>query len=73
MTFKVVGTGPGPGENFCHSYDELWQAAYYAAKLADQGARGVRVLDEAGNEADLANAPLPPNWRRGPFKRSDFP
>lgn len=73
MTYKVTGMGPGPDDHFSYNFTELWEAAYQAAKLSDQGARGVRVLDDAGKDVDISNAPLPPGWRRGPFRRSDFP
>lgn len=73
MAYKVIGLGPGVDDSFSYAFTELGEAAYQAAKMSDQGARGVRVLDDAGNEVDIGGAPLPPGWKRGSFKRGDFP
>ena len=71
MPYCVKGVGPdGP---LSYSKEELWEAAYTAEKMADQGVREVQVFDDQGRVVDISNAPLPPGWRRGPFKRSDFP
>ena len=70
MPYRIVGVGPDGALEYY--YEDLSEAAYHAAKMSDQGVEDVRVLDEKGDEVDISNAPLPPGWRRGPFKKSDF-
>jgi hypothetical protein len=71
MPYRVTGIGlTGP---LTYLTVELWDAAYTAAKMSDQGVEDVHVYDDEGREVDMTDAPLPPGWRHGPFKRSDFP
>jgi hypothetical protein len=65
-------TGIGRNESLEYFKDDLAEAAYLARKMADNGVDEVRVFDSAGNEIDITDAPLPPGWRKGPFKKSDF-
>jgi len=70
MPYHITGLGSdGPLE---YLKDELSEAAYLAKKMTDNGVENVRVLDHRGQEVDISSAPLPPGWRRGPFKRADF-
>ncbi len=66
MSYRVTGRGPyGPLEE---SKEELWDAAYLASKMIDNGVQDVHVFDADGHEVDRSKAPLPPGWKRNPFR-----
>jgi hypothetical protein len=71
MPYRVTGIGPGGPLSYLK--EELWDAAYTAAKMSDNGIEDVHVYDDEAREVDTMDAPLPPGWRRGPIWRSDFP
>jgi hypothetical protein len=64
MAYRVVSDNFGE-----YIKATLAEAAYLAAKMADQGGRNVRVYDGEGREVDLRGAPLPDGWSGEPLFR----
>jgi hypothetical protein len=64
MAFRIVSDNFGE-----YIKSTLVEAAYLAAKMADQGGRNVRVYDAEGREIDLRGAPPPEGWSGEPFYR----
>jgi hypothetical protein len=66
MPYRI--TAVFSGERSSYSKETLAEAAYLAAKMADQGGTDVKVFDDDNCEVDTTNAPLPPGWIGRPFK-----